>query len=125
MRMYGDPTVFIKQPETNTIYVSGQTDAQFFYSKMCAAEEKRKEAEAKLKRIEESDVGKLNEAVYQFHKTLTNVQTSLDNIRCQVSMPKNFGGDKPTTLNKLERLQTAIQDDITLIMEDLYGKKED
>lgn len=116
MRMYGNPESFITVPKTETCYVSGMTDALFFYKEMRVEEEKRKVAETKLENIEKSDAGKLNEAVYQLHKTLTNVQNSLDDIRLH-------GYNRKEILDKINRLQIAISQDIEIIMEDLYNNE--
>lgn len=119
MRMYGDPNFFIKQPETETVYVSGQTDAQFFYNKMCIAEEKCKQLEKKLEAIKKSDVGKLKDAVWDLSELVCEMKVAFDDIKYRVYDLK--GRDKYIVLTRFESLQHMVASRLETIGKNLEG----
>lgn len=116
MRMYEDP-VYINPPKQ--VYVESQTDVQFFYNKMCRAEEKCKQLEKALEAIKKSDVGKLKDAVWDLSELVCEMKVAFDDIEYRVHDLK--GRDKCTVLTRFESLQHMVASRLETIEKNLEG----
>lgn len=76
------------KPEPEKVFVAPQTDVQFFYTKMRAAEKRCVELEKELDALETSSVGELKDELQLVLHNLTYIESHVGYLKGKVIMLK-------------------------------------